>query len=155
MKKNCAILAVDDDRDTLFLISKHFEANGIDNFHLFDTKEEFLYLFNEKVDIAIIDHYLNGEDVGYKIMQQIFELNKKNKALTACKVIIISGQQDPKMIAYYLNNGAFRYLDKNKSDFYESLVTYVKIAVNEVQSFYESIEAFHSSIKSLSNVLDD
>lgn len=151
---NCAILGLDDDQETLDLIAMFFNKAGIDNYKFFHNKHDFLKAFDETIHIAIIDHYLDGVSVGFDIMRRIFEINEENNALLRCKVIIISGQQDPKMIAYYLNKGAFRYIDKNDLKFFERLTEFSKIAIEEVRSFFESVARWRSRLDNINSILD-
>lgn len=134
---NISIFCLDDDQETLDLIKEDFDKAGIVHYHLFTNEREFLKSFNENVHVAVIDHYLSGStEIGYDIMETIFELNHKFHSPLKCKMIIMSGQQDPAMIAKYLNNGAFRYLRKDDKDFSVLLIDYVKQAIDEVETFF-------------------
>jgi FixJ family two-component response regulator len=135
---NISIFCLDDDADTLDDIKRGFDNAGIANYALFNNRASFLASFHECVHVAVIDHYLGaGDEIGYDVMETIFKKNAEYGSPIKCKMIIISGQDDPRMIAKYLNNGAFRYLPKYDPGFDELLIQYVKTAIREVKDFLE------------------
>lgn len=133
-KPKVVVFVLDDDQDTLDLIKEDFEEAGIKDYELFTSEREFLAKFNENVHVAVLDHYLQGSaEIGYDIMQTIFEMNRKHNSPIQCKVIIISGQKNQQVTKWYLNNGAFKYLDKGEDGFNSNLISYVKQAVADAE----------------------
>src|SRR4051812_7002017 len=133
MKAEIHILILDDDPDMLDLIRKEFDRAGIHKYKTFTHASEFLENLDE-ANIAIIDHRLDGV-LGFNIIENIYQHNKQRRSIAKIKVIIISGEYDVDVPAHYMNTQKGRvYLNKNsrKYNFYEALVDWTKIVIEEV-----------------------
>lgn len=135
------IYVVDDDPDELERIRELFEDTKDEKFHFVEDVNDFLEKQENRVDVAVIDHYFNSMPRGMEIMLKIMEANP------AAWVIILSGSQEKKMVERYLNADAFRFVDKNDSDYRGLLSKYVHQAINRAKGMHAATNAMHKAIK--------
>jgi len=129
---NVRILFLDDDQDQLDEAKDVFDKARIGNCMYFNDVERFFAEFDENVHIAIIDHYI-GNSVGYDILEKIYRHNEARPSVVKCRVIVISGQMKVNVVAHYMNTRkASFYINKNNDSFYEELVVYTRVAIEEV-----------------------
>lgn len=133
MKAEIHILILDDDPDTLELIKAEFDKAAIEKYKTYTDASEFLDNL-DCANIAIMDHRLDGI-LGFNIIENIHQHNKLRRSIAKIKVIVISGDYDVDVPAHYMNTQKARvYLNKNsrKYNFYEALVDWTKIVIEEV-----------------------
>lgn len=120
------ILVLDDNIDDLELIGHHFKKNGIVDFKLFDNDKEFLKEINEEVVVVIIDHQIGSLKTGLTVMKDVIEKNP------VCYPIVVSGNDNPRIIMEYLNSDAFRYVLKNDFNYLDTIVVFVNQAKDRI-----------------------
>lgn len=120
------ILVLDDNKDDLELIGHHFKKHGIIDFKLFSDDESFLKEINEEVIIVIIDHQISAIKNGLGVMKEVVKLNP------VCYPIIVSGNDNPRIIMEYLNSDAFRYVLKNDEKYLDTIIIFVRQAKERI-----------------------
>lgn len=120
------ILVLDDNIDDLELIGQHFKKNGIVDFKLFESDKEFLKEINEEVVVVIIDHQIGSLKTGLTVMKDVIEKNP------VCYPIVVSGNDNPRIIMEYLNSDAFRYVLKNDFNYLDTIVVFVNQAKDRI-----------------------
>jgi response regulator of citrate/malate metabolism len=90
---------------------------------------------------------LNEKLTGLDVMKIVLAKN------TECFVIIISGQQDPDVVADFLNGGAWKYVNKNNPKFLNIMVDFILLAIKEYekQLMLADINSKMSDMQNLSN----
>lgn len=141
---NILTYVLEDDEDIIYLLDRLFTANGFVDYRFFKQSDEFIKSLNERVHICVIDHYLPGPLNGIDVMKIVLTQNPW------CKVIMISGQDDWKVIADFVNNDGFRYVNKQSPDYMKELVDYMQHAIAiikrqmdmhiEFKSLYEDLK---------------
>jgi DNA-binding NtrC family response regulator len=129
------LFALDDDEFWRDQIKDALDYADIENYEIFSDHKEFLNEFNEHVHIAIIDHQLSGGKEGFEILDHLKSINP------FCYVIIISGNEDPKLMRRYWRKKAFSYLVKTDDNFIGQLMVDVNVAyheINSILSFYQT-----------------
>ncbi len=126
--KNYILYLVDDDIKTLIMLKGYIEKRfGKDvTVRIFHSGENCMdKMANEKVDIVVLDYYLNAikEDAmnGLKVLQTI----KSHDADTI--VIMMSGQEDMETAIEAIRNGAYDYIIKN-----EKAMQRLELLINKV-----------------------
>jgi two-component system, NtrC family, C4-dicarboxylate transport response regulator DctD len=122
---NLVTFILEDDEIVQTMITEVFRLNGIQNFQLFTSSADLLA--RESVDICVLDYYLGEKLNGMAVMKIIRERNPD------CFVIIMSGQTDCKIIIEFLNAGANKYVDKNRSDHLVQLVQFVQEGIAQAK----------------------
>jgi len=124
---NILTYVLEDDEDIILLLDQLFKMNGFVDYVFFKNSKDFVRDLNERVHICVIDYHLNGPMTGIDVMKVV--LSK----YPWCKVIMISGQDDPKVITQFVNNDGFRYVSKNAEDYSKQLVDYMQQAIEIVK----------------------
>ncbi|KPK85669.1 MAG: hypothetical protein AMS27_06635 [Bacteroides sp. SM23_62_1] len=107
---NKLIFFVDDDKMILNLLEYTFKSRqGID-VKTFFSGEECLQHMHLKPDLIVLDH-LFPENKGQ--LSGLETLKKLRKADQKVTVIVLSAQQDEKLIPEFLKNGAKKYISKD------------------------------------------
>jgi FixJ family two-component response regulator len=89
---NILTYVLEDDEDIIYLLDHLFKLNGFVDYKFFKESAEFVKCLNERVHICVIDYYLPGPLNGIDVMKVVLQQNPW------CKIIMISGQDDPKVI---------------------------------------------------------
>lgn len=127
---NILAYALEDDETVIELITELFDMNGLTDYKFFSRPETFIVDFNEraeKVHLCILDYYLPGSMTGLDVMKVVLSQNKN------CKVIMISGQSNYKIVIDALNGGCFRYVDKNDKNHRTVLVAGIQDAIEFIK----------------------
>lgn len=124
---NILIFVLDDHMATIEIIDEIFKKDCIEGYHLFDDADKFMEALNDDVHIAVIDYWLNGRPDGLKICRMLFERNPQ------CFVIILSAQDQIKVVRDFMNSGADRYVMKQEAGWPNELVEYVRQGTRIVQ----------------------
>lgn len=107
---NKLIFFVDDDKMILNLLEYTFKSRqGID-VKTFFSGEECLQSMHLKPDLIVLDHLFpenKGQMSGMETLKKLKETDKK------VTVIVLSAQQDEKLIPEFLKNGAKKYISKD------------------------------------------
>jgi len=117
---NILTYVLEDDEDIIYLLDRLFKANNFVDYSFFKNTDEFLQNLNERVHICVIDYYLPGPLNGLDVMKLVLTQNPW------CEVIMISGQDNLKVVIDFINNGGFRYVNKNDSDYMRHLVDFIQ-----------------------------
>lgn len=136
------VCIVEDNDVTRYLIEKHlyefekstpFNATG-KKFcvHTFETGEQLLSDFPEKVDVILLDYYLNGQNFeaqnGLEIKRKIDQENPD------MKIIFLSGDGDTKLVLKLIREGINHFIFKGEA-FKEDL----KLALaDELEDFLDT-----------------
>lgn len=141
---NILTYVLEDDADIIELLDQLFKMNGFVDYVFFNESEKFVLNLNERVHICVIDYSLGGKMNGIDILKIVLSQNPW------CKVIMVTGNMNPKIVIDFVNNGGFRFIPKNEPDFNNSLVTYMQEAIaivkmqldthQELKKFYEELK---------------
>ncbi len=108
---NKLVFFVDDDKMILNLLEYTFKSRqGID-VKTFFSGEECLQNMHLKPDLIVLDHLFpknKGQMSGMETLKKLKEADKK------VTVIVLSAQQDEKLIPEFLKNGAKKYISKDE-----------------------------------------
>ena len=137
--------ALDDSPVILKLIEKAFENAGINQYRLFAKEQEFIDAINEDVHIAVIDYMLGGPLTGLDVLRILIDKNPR------CYVIIMSGQEEKKVVVDFLNAGAWKYVDKT-GEFVTEVIGYVQQAATLVK---ENLTFYHTLLTKVKNREDE
>jgi FixJ family two-component response regulator len=129
---------LEDDEDIIILLDELFKVNGFVDYLFFKESAHFVKALNERVHICVIDYYLPGPLNGIDVMKIVLTQNPW------CKVIMISGQDNPSVIAEFVNNDGFRYVYKQSPDYQTHLVTYMQQAIATIKKQIDMHEEFKS-----------
>ena len=102
------ILMVDDDEMFSLMISEALKLEDNIEYQLVETAKDFFNALDFQPDIAIIDYNLPDKN-GLEILS---ELQEQNDSIVP---IILSGQEDIKVVVNAYKNGAQRYIIKNEN----------------------------------------
>ncbi len=104
------IFVVDDDKVILNLLEYTFKSREGYNVKTFMSGEECLEHLDQVPDLIVLDHlfYLQGKEsmTGLDTLKELRKLNVN------VPVIILSGQEDIKIIKEFICNGAIKYIPK-------------------------------------------
>lgn len=121
---NILTYILEDDKEIHSIISDLLRQHNFTNFHFFVDPETFLASLTADINICVIDHYLTGT-TGLDMIQQVKDKNENSY------VIVVSGQRNFDIAIEYLNQGADKYIDKNKVDYIERLIKCLQDGVSE------------------------
>lgn len=126
------VAVLDDDPLVLNTVKRFFENAGIGSAAYFTDAADFVHYFHSQaqVRIAIIDYYLQGDLLGLEVLKQIRPDEDK-----CSKAIVISSQTSTKVVIELLNNGLFKYIDKNEIDWLPQLVAYTQEAIALINAY--------------------
>lgn len=125
---NILTYVLEDDEDIILLLNQLFKMNGFVDYVFYQNAKDFVRDLNERVHICVIDYHLSGPMNGIEVMKVVLS------QYPWCKVIMISGQDNPKVIADFVNNDGFRYVSKNAEDYSKLLVEYMQQAIAIVKN---------------------
>ncbi|HYH15591.1 MAG TPA: response regulator [Flavisolibacter sp.] len=140
---NIATFVLDDNEMVLKLIDQAFKRVGILNYKTFQDEIEFLTAIHDDVHIAVIDYSLKGEVNGLQVAVKLLEENPR------CYVIIMSNQDDNKVIIEFMNAGAWKYVQK-EGNYILEVVGFVQKAATLIKKdieFYTSLIEKHNAIQ--------
>ncbi len=140
---NILSLILDDDKDILEIIEDLLKENAITNYRLFSLYDEFLNDMTDEMNVSVIDHTLTGGKTGLDICKAVKARNKNNF------VIVLTGQINPDVVIDYLNENANRYVDKNRSDYLQKMIEYLKIGIETVKEKLEQNEILEYKIEEI------
>lgn len=135
---NTLIYVLEDDKDIIVLLDHLFKLNGFVDYVFFYDTDKFVSSLNEHVHISLIDYKLDGPMDGIEVMNVVRSRNPW------CKVIMISGQQDPKIITEFFHKGGFRYAYKGSPEYNKDLVNYMQEAIGLIKNQIDVQEEFKS-----------
>lgn len=115
------IIYLDDSLDDLELLKRALKKKGKD-LRIFSREEDFNQSVTEKTFAVIIDHNLNSGRTGLDVMRDILA------KYPACHPIIVSDNNDGRLIIQYMNSDAFRFVYKNDKGWDGTVVKYVEEA---------------------------
>lgn len=125
---NILTYVLEDDEDIILLLDQLFKMNGFVDYVFFNNSKDFVRDLNERVHICVIDYYLGGPMTGIEVMKVVLS------QYPWCKVIMISGQDNPEVISDFVNNDGFRYVSKRAVDYTNKLVEYMQQAIAIVKN---------------------
>ena len=111
--KDKLIFFVDDDKMILNLLEYTFKSRQGMRVQTFFSGEECVKNMHLKPDLVVMDHIFPSERRNMNGMETLKKLKKIDKNIT---VIVLSKQQDEKLISEFLKNGASKYI--TKEDFF-------------------------------------
>jgi DNA-binding NtrC family response regulator len=139
-KLNIAVLILDDDKNDLEFIGNALRQNGIINYHLFTSDQDFMAKLTENMHILVLDHNLKGP-TGLDVMKMAMDRNPN------VFVIAISGVDNAQLVIDYYDNGCRGFILKSRPDYLEKLVQYVK---KGIRRFEMDMEFFGRQLAQLS-----
>lgn len=107
---NKLIFFVDDDKMILNLLEYTFKSRQGIEVKTFFSGEECLQNMHLKPDLIVLDHLFpenKGQMSGMETLKKVKETDKE------VTVIVLSAQQDEKLIPEFLKNGAKTYISKD------------------------------------------
>ena len=107
--KDKLIFFVDDDKMILNLLEYTFKSRQGMRVQTFFSGEECVKNMHLKPDLVVMDHIIPSEKRNMNGMETLKKLKKIDKNIT---VIVLSKQQDQKLISEFLKNGASKYIAK-------------------------------------------
>jgi DNA-binding NarL/FixJ family response regulator len=107
--RNRLVFFVDDDKMILNLLEYTFKSRQGIRVQTFFSGEECLRNMHMKPDLIVMDHIFPKEKGNMNGMETLKKLKKIDKNIT---VIVLSRQQDQKLISEFLKNGASKYIAK-------------------------------------------
>jgi DNA-binding NarL/FixJ family response regulator len=122
---NKLIFFVDDDKMILNLLEYTFKSRQGIRVQTFFSGEECLRNMHMKPDLIVMDHIFQAEKGNMNGMETLIKLKKINKNLI---VIVLSQQQDQKLISEFLKNGASKYIAKDNF-FIDELIESIEAVV--------------------------
>lgn len=140
---NILTYVLEDDEDIILLLDHLFKLNGFVDYVFFKDSNKFVSSLNERVHICVIDYYLKGPLNGIDVMKVVLSRNPW------CKVIMISGQNNHKVVAEFVNNNGFRYVWKGGGDYNNELVGYMQQAIEIVKSQMDAHAELTTSLDEL------
>lgn len=140
---NILTYVLEDDEDIIHLLDQLFKLNGFVDYMFFKNSAEFVKSLNDRVHICIIDYYLPGPLNGIDVMKVVLSRNPW------CKIIMISGQDDPKVISDFVNNDGFRYVYKGMGDYTNQLIDFMQQAIGLIKKQIDIHEEFKSVYEEL------
>lgn len=140
---NILTYVLEDDEDIIVLLDHLFKLNGFVDYLFFKESGHFVKAMNERVHICVIDYYLPGPLNGIDVMKVVLSQNPW------CKVIMISGQDNPNVIEEFVNNDGFRYVSKRSANYEANLVSYIQQAIALIKKQIEMHEEFKSVYEDL------
>jgi DNA-binding NtrC family response regulator len=121
------IFFVDDDKMILNLLEYTFKSRDDYDVKTFRSGEECLHaIIDEKPDIIVLDHIFS---TGEAQMDGLETLKKIREAGSNIPVIMLTSQEDEKLIPEFMKHGATKYIAKD-SFFIDSLIE----SIDEVAS---------------------
>lgn len=132
---------LEDDTEMLEMIERLMKAANINEYELFTKPEDMLMHIQSDIVLAAIDHYLDGKFSGLDILKEIKRRNPNSY------VIIMTGQQNCKVVIEYLNSGANKYVDKNEKDYLSKLIEYMMEGLQEVGKRIDFINFLETHMK--------
>ena len=108
MGKN--IFIVEDNFLYTYVLEKGISEYGNFNISTYTTGEACLQNLQDNPDLIILDYNLDDEMNGYQVFKQI------HKQKPNVPVIILSSQEDIKVVADLLNEGVFDYIQKKDKE---------------------------------------
>lgn len=123
---------LEDEDETLEMIMDLVSELGIKNVRTFNEPDEFVNNLTSNISVAIIDHRLPNGKTGLDIIKDVKNKNKYSY------VIIMTGNEDPRVIIQYIKGGANDYVLKGTDMSYlkelkESLKSGLVEAKNRVE----------------------
>lgn len=140
---NILTYVLEDDEDIIYLLDHLFKANNFVDYVFFKDTSKFMGDLNERVHICVIDYYLQGPLNGIDVMKLVLTQNPW------CKVIMISGQDSHKVVADFVNNDGFRYVNKNSEDYMKELMDYIQHAIALIKKQIDMHQEFKSVYEDL------
>jgi DNA-binding response OmpR family regulator len=119
------ISVVDDDELIIEAIKHELSKEGNFQVEYYSDGKEFIERLTKDIDIAIIDYVLPYFD-GLTILKEINKVNRN------CYTIILSAQDEKDPIIEMLNEGAFKYVDKEKPNWNKKLKEFTHQAYERV-----------------------
>ncbi len=108
--ENKLVFFVDDDKMILNLLEYTFKSRAGIHVKTFFSGEECLENLHLKPDLVVLDH-LFPEDTGQ--MSGLDVIREMRKADKDVSIIVLSSQQDEKLIPEFLKVGAKQYISKD------------------------------------------
>lgn len=140
---NILTYVLEDDEDIINLLDHLFKLNGFVDYQFFKDSAEFVRSLNDRVHICIIDYFLPGPLNGIDVMKVVLSRNPW------CKVIMISGQDDPKVVSDFVNNDGFRYVYKGLTDYTTQLIDFMQQAIALIKKQIDMHEEFKTVYEEL------
>jgi DNA-binding response OmpR family regulator len=120
------VFFVDDDKMILNLLEYTFKSRAGIQVKTFFSGEECLANLHLKPDLVVLDH-LFPEDTGQ--MSGLEVIKAMRKADKDVSIIVLSSQQDEKLIPEFLKLGAKQYISKDDY-FIDALIESIEAEVN-------------------------
>lgn len=118
---------VDDNPMTRVLIRDVLHANGIENYKIFNTAEDFRNSYKEEVEICVIDYYLDNGETGKDLIQYVTNINKR------CRIIVMSNNLTIYILKSIANLGIMHYIvDKAEKEWTQELVILINRACESI-----------------------
>lgn len=108
--KTKLVFFVDDDKMILNLLEYTFKSRQGIEVKTFFSGEECLENMHLKPSLVVLDHIFpddTGQLSGLDVIRKMREVNKD------VSIIVLSSQQDEKMIPEFINSGAKQYISKD------------------------------------------
>lgn len=131
---NILSLVLDDDTEILEIIEGLLKQHGIINYKLFTKYTDLLEQISGGIYVCVLDHFLTGGKTGLDVCKTIKENSKDSY------VIVMTGQQDIKVVIDYLNSCADKYIDKNRKDYLDLLIKYMSEGLEIAKNRLEEVE---------------
>ncbi len=114
-KDKYTIFIVDDDPTFSEMLEVYLSENKNFILSTYFSAEQCIENLDKKPDIIILDHIF--EKIGEDAMDGLTALQIIQEKQPETAVIILTGQNDPKMVFNFINNGARDYVVKDNDTF--------------------------------------
>lgn len=125
---------LDDSQDDLEIVERYLVRNGITDFKSFTDEELFLKELNRDVLVVLIDHFL-PKRIGLQVMKDVIEKNP------ICYPIIVSGNDNVRVVLDYVNCDCFRYILKNDENYLSKIVHAIREAEDRISKITKYFNA--------------
>ena len=115
-ERRLVLFLVDDDETSLFILKKYIDRKKIFEIHSFDSGETAVNNLVLNPDVVILDYYLTQSGSKMNGIDVVTAIRRKN---INPRIIMLSGQEDGKLVLELINQGVKDYIIKGENAFTE------------------------------------
>lgn len=126
---------LDDSEYDLEIIERYLIKHGRTDFKSFTDEDLFLKELSRDVLVVLIDHHLS-KGTGLQVMKQVLKINP------ICYPIIVSGDDNVKVILDYVDCDCFRYIIKKIDENYlpkiVQAINSAEVRINNIIEYFNA-----------------
>lgn len=119
---------LDDDTEMNELLKEVFDMNGLPNVAFYTDSDVFISELNENIHLCIIDQIIKGSR-----LQGIDVVKIIRGRFPKCRIVFVSGTDDPKVLKELLRLKLDGYVDKGQPELIRCLVEVVESQLVEIR----------------------